>query len=662
MNHLKLTSGTRNGLITCALLVSQLLLTACGGGSGDGGGFLSAVFGGSVDLDSRATSSDSIRLTWSKPSGGLSVSSYTVARNDERSRQALISTPERSYTVTGLQPNTRYCFEIRAPITANRMSNTACATTFADTQPPSAPRELRATVSSPTRIQLTWERSSDRDGVTGYNVYRDGALLETTTSTNTEDTEALPSTRYCYTVTAEDPSGNESPESNRVCATTLDDTEDPSVPSSLSVAYQQIGGQPTMALQWGVSTDDGAIQHYRIFRDGVLYADAPSSAYEDVSFEPDTVYCYAVSAVDRADKESAQTDAVCARSSWLSSQFDEQHVITAAIAVDANGDPHFAYKLREFDSSTSEYRVTLRYRNIQSGNRSAPTVLEQGVDTFWFSDTYLLAMAVDPATVAHVVHKHRSELGSESVQHVEVLQSGQSLRHNVQVSEQQMGGISLVSDDMGDLHLCMSLDGQLIYSTNESGNWVNTDADALVPGTAGIRCDIALDEHGNVHVSFIETGTNDLMYLSNASGSWVAERLDPYDGSGLLADFQTSIAIDSTGNAHIVYFHNADEMDLEYATNASGGWLTSVLDSAGDVGFYCDVAIDSNGYGHVVYKDVTDAPLVKYATNRSGSWQPGILTSAGSGNVAITLDAQDNAHVVVARGPDGRLTYLTNSP
>ncbi len=657
MNHLKLTSVTRNGLISCALLASQLLLTACGGGSGDGGG----LFGGSVDLDSRAASSDSIRLTWSKPSGGLSVSSYTVARNDERSRQALVSTPERSYTVTGLQPNTRYCFEIRAPITANRMSNTACATTFADTQPPSAPRDLQATVSSPARIQLTWERSSDRDGVTGYNVYRDGALLGTATSTNTEDTEALPSTRYCYTVTAKDPSGNESPESNRVCPTTHDDAEDPSVPSSLSVAYQQIVGQPTITLQWGASSDDGAIQHYRIFRDGALYADAPSPAYEDVSFEPDTLYCYAVSAVDRANKESAQTEAVCARSSWLSSQFDEQHVYAAAIAVDANGDPHFAYKLREFDSSASEYRVTLRYRNIESGHRSAPTVLEQGVDTFWFSDTYLLAMAVDPATVAHVAHKRRSEFGSENVQHTEALKSGQSLRRAVQDSEERLGAISLVSDDTGVLHLCMSLDGQLIYSTNESGDWVSADADVLLHGTAGTKCDIALDEHGNVHVSFIETGTHDLMYLSNASGTWVVERLDSYDGSGLLADFQTSIAIDPAGSAHIVYFHNADEMDLEYATNTSGGWQTSVLDSEGDVGIYCSIAVDSNGYGHVVYKDVTDGPLVKYATNRSGSWQSGRLTSAGSGNVAITLDAQDNVHVVVARGPDGRLTYLTNS-
>jgi chitodextrinase len=659
MNHLKHTSGTP-GFSICAFLVLQLFLTACGGGGG--GGFLSAVLGGSVDLDAHATSSDAIHLSWSKPSGGVTVSSYTVARNDERSRQALVSTPARSYTVTGLQPGTRYCFEIRAPITANRMSKATCATTFADTQPPSSPRELSATVLSPTHVQLQWRGSSDRDRITGYHVYRDGTLLETTNSTNTDDQEAAPSTQYCYTVTASDPSGNESQASNQVCATTHDDTEDPSAPSNLTVAYQQISAQPTITLQWGASSDDGAIGHYRVFRDGVFYADALSPTHEDANLEPDTLYCYTVSAVDRADKESAQTEAVCARTSWLSSQFDEQYVNTVAIAVDANGDTHFAYKQKEFDSSAGEYLVTLRYRNIEAGQRSASTVLEQGIDTFWFSDTYLLAMAVDPATVAHLVHKRRNEFGSENVQHIEALKSGQSLRRTVQGSEEQMGGISLVSDDTGDLHLCMSLDRQLIYSTNESGDWISTDADTLVPGSAGIRCDIALDQHGNIHVSFIETGTNDLMYLSNASGAWVVERLDPYDGSGLLADFQTAIAIDPAGSVHIVYFHNADEMDLEYATNASGGWQTSVLDSEGKVGLYCDIAVDSNGYGHVVYKDVTQGPVIKYATNRSGNWRPGHLTSAGSGDVAITLDAQDNVHVVIAQGPNGRLTYMTNSP
>ncbi len=261
-----------------------------------------------------------------------------------------------------------------------------------------------------------------------------------------------------------------------------------------------------------------------------------------------------------------------------------------------------------------------------------------------------------------MAHKHRDESGNESVQQREVLDSGQSLKRTIQDGQEQMRDISLVSDNMGVLHLCMSLGGRLIYATNESGGWVNTDAAALVPGTAGSKCDIALDQRGNVHVSFIEMDTHDLMYLSNATGNWRVERLDRYDGSGLLTDFQTSIAIDPEERAHIAYLHNADELNLEYASNASGAWQTAILDSEGAVGFSCDIAVDSNGHGHVAYVDRTDGAVVKYATNRSGNWQPGRLTAAGSGNVAMVLDAWDNAHVVVARGPNGRLTYLTNAP
>lgn len=651
---------TRLAFVTWACLASTVVLTACGAGGGESG-LLGALMGGSIDLDADATGINSIHLSWSKPSGGVTVSSYTVARNDERSRQALVSTPERFYTVKGLQPATRYCFEIRAPITANSMSNTACATTLTDSQPPSAPGELAAEAESPARIRLTWNRSSDQDGVTAYYVYRDGAFFATAQSTSLEDTEADPSTTYCYSVTATDASGNESRSSNQACATTPDDAEIPTVPANLTVVYRHAADHPTMTLQWSASTDDGAIRHYRIFRDGAHHADAQSTSHEDAIFERDTLYCYKVSAVDRAGKESDRTEDVCARSSWLSTRFDEQYVHAAAIGVDANGDPHLAYKHKVYDSTAGQHLVTLRYRNIARGYYSAAATLQRGIDTYWFSDTYLLAMAMDPAGIAHVAHKHRYENGSESVQHVKALQSGQGLASRVQNSQEQMRSIAIASDDIGALHMCMTLGSDLTYATNQSGNWTSVNASTLVAGAAGSGCDIALDSQGNVHMSYLESGSHDLMYLSDASGAWTVTRLDEYAGSVFLAASRTSIALDPAGKAHIAYLHDGDQRDLEYATNVSGAWQTGVLDSEGDVGYECDISVDSQGVAHAIYWNVTDARLVMYANNRSGTWQTGPLTSGALSPVAIALDTRDNAHVVVSRGPEGRLTYLTNS-
>ncbi len=61
---------------------------------------------------------------------------------------------------------------------------------------------------------------------------------------------------------------------------------------------------------------------------------------------------------------------------------------------------------------------------------------------------------------------------------------------------------------------------------------------------------------------------------------------------------------------------DATNYDLKYATNASGAWVTSTIDSAGDVG--TSIAIDSSNNVHISYYDYyddTNADL-KYATNQ----------------------------------------------
>ncbi len=44
----------------------------------------------------------------------------------------------------------------------------------------------------------------------------------------------------------------------------------------------------------------------------------------------------------------------------------------------------------------------------------------------------------------------------------------------------------------------------------------------------------------------------------------------------------TSLALDTTGHAHIGYFEET-KGELKYATNASGSWVTTTVDSDGDL-------------------------------------------------------------------------------
>ena len=85
-----------------------------------------------------------------------------------------------------------------------------------DATPPTPPSTCSARAVSPTQVDLSWTASTDNVGVTGYQVFRDGALLATTTGTGTgySDTTASPSTTHSYQVRALDAANNLSAFSN----------------------------------------------------------------------------------------------------------------------------------------------------------------------------------------------------------------------------------------------------------------------------------------------------------------------------------------------------------------------------------------------------------------------------------------------------------------
>jgi calcineurin-like phosphoesterase family protein/fibronectin type III domain protein len=104
---------------------------------------------------------------------------------------------------------------------------------------PSAPTNLRASASSPTTVNLTWNAATDNVGVAGYDVYRNGALLARAGSGTTySDTTAAASTGYSYQVRARDQAGNTSGPSNTATVTT---PAAPSGSSSIAFVRQTVG-------------------------------------------------------------------------------------------------------------------------------------------------------------------------------------------------------------------------------------------------------------------------------------------------------------------------------------------------------------------------------------------------------------------------------------
>ncbi len=198
----------------------------------------------------------------------------------------------------------------------------------------------------------------------------------------------------------------------------------------------------------------------------------------------------------------------------------------------------------------------------------------------------------------------------------------------------------------------------LKYITNVSGSWIAETVDSSENEVQDAA--IAIDSSDKVHISYVDfdsDGTNrNLKYITNVSGSWVIMTID----SGRYVGWDTAIAIDSSDNVHISYLYydyDSADGDLKYATNATGSWVTSTVDSSGSVGRYLSIAIDSTDNAHISYFDETNIDI-KYATNASGSWVTETVDGFPSNNffqwdTSIALDSSDNVHICYHYTLDG---------
>ncbi len=185
--------------------------------------------------------------------------------------------------------------------------------TFADTVAPTVPGTPKATSApgTPNTVQLSWSPSSDNLAVTGYNVYRDGALLIAGVGNpSTADTTANDQTSYAYTVRAVDAAGNVSGPSASGTITTPDWT--PPAPPVLSVS----NGPPNeLDLSWSAASDNVGVSGYDVYRDGAaapIASGLSTTTWTDTGLAAGSTHSYYVVARDAAANSSPASDAASA--------------------------------------------------------------------------------------------------------------------------------------------------------------------------------------------------------------------------------------------------------------------------------------------------------------------------------------------------------------
>jgi fibronectin type 3 domain-containing protein len=281
-------------------------------------------------LTATPVSATTVSLSWTASSDNVGVTGYRIERclGATCTTFAQIgATTSTTYSDTTAAAGNTYNYRVRANDAAGNMSgysNVVSATSAADTQAPSAPSNLAASVVSSTRINLAWTASTDNIGVTGYRIERcvgagctTFAQIGTSTSAAYSDLTATAGTAYNYRVRANDAAGNLSIFSNVVSATAASDTQAPTAPANLIATVQS---NTQINLTWTASTDNIGVTGYRIERcSGAgcssfaqIGATATATTFADAGLTAGTAYSYRVLATDAAINLSAYSNVVSA--------------------------------------------------------------------------------------------------------------------------------------------------------------------------------------------------------------------------------------------------------------------------------------------------------------------------------------------------------------
>lgn len=261
-------------------------------------------------LASPSQTTNSIAITWNASTDNVGVAGYKIYRNG-----ALVgSVAAPSFTDTGLAASTTYAYTVAAydlAGNASAQSGPVNVTTKApaDTIAPTTPTGLTSPTQTTTSISLSWTASTDNVAVTGYRIFRNGAIVTTTTGTTFTDANLLPSTSYTYAVAAYDAAGNFSPQSGSLSISTQTpvDTTPPAIPTNVTATATS---STQVNVTWTAATDNVGVTNYYLIRNGVTLAVLGNvTSYSDTTVLPSTTYSYTVMAADAANNLSPPSTA-----------------------------------------------------------------------------------------------------------------------------------------------------------------------------------------------------------------------------------------------------------------------------------------------------------------------------------------------------------------
>lgn len=151
--------------------------------------------------------------------GTFNGGSSNFAKDKTLRRKADIASPSSTYKVSEWESYPQNTSNDLGKHTFSGGNNNGT-----DTEAPTTPTNLAFSNITENGVQLSWTASNDNIGVEGYNVYQNGNLLSTSSTSSFEVSGLTAATTYTFQVYAFDAVGNVSTASNSITVTTLDTT------------------------------------------------------------------------------------------------------------------------------------------------------------------------------------------------------------------------------------------------------------------------------------------------------------------------------------------------------------------------------------------------------------------------------------------------------
>ncbi len=385
-------------------------------------------------------------------------------------------------------------------------------------------------------------------------------------------------------------------------------------------------GPSEINLAWTAQPDP--VLGYDIYRDGVPANSihVSGTSFVDSSVNPGTRHCYEVYAVMPLVGAVGRSNTACATT---------QSVDTSNVVVISSANPGGAHSSLALDAANRVHISYFGMAGISYATNASGSWVISVLDPVGGSAT---SIAVDAVGAVHISY---DDYDNSTGNHVLKYATNASGAWVISAIDSGTGGVnSIAVDPAGHVHIAYAVllpNPHVNYATNATGSWVKEFVSGF--GNNIRQVSIALDSVGTAHIGYaVGDGICAIRYANNSGGVWSDFVVN---SSG--ANCGASLALDSSGRPYIGYM---DAADLTYATNASGMWVSSVVDHLDWIGGNdVSMAVGPGNSLHISYQD-SNADL-KYVTTATGAWVTRYLDavgSVGSGN-SMKIDSSGTAHI-----------------